>query len=71
MPGNKISAISVNKQQKYMVSHLTFRDPLDVPLTVYMGEITKTTALQLTSVLENGIVYFSAIGAPPRKETGG
>ena len=33
-------------------------------------EITETTALQLTSVLENGIVYFSAIGAS-RKETGG
>ena len=36
MPGNKISAISVHKQQRYRVSHLTFRDPLDVPPTVLL-----------------------------------
>ena len=34
MPGNQISAISVHKQQRYKVSHLTFREPLDVPPTV-------------------------------------
>ena len=35
VPGNKISAISIHEQQRYRVSHLTFRDPLDVPLTVH------------------------------------
>ena len=34
MPGNKISAISVHKQQRYSVSHLTSCDPLDVSPTV-------------------------------------
>ena len=34
MLGDQITAISVHKQQRYKVSHLTFRDPLDVPPTV-------------------------------------
>ena len=34
VPRNKISAISVHKQQRYRVSHLTSYDSLDVPPTV-------------------------------------
>ena len=36
MPGDQITAITVHKQQRYRVSHLTFRDPLDVPPTVLL-----------------------------------